>query len=424
MSSVKRIFNCKKDCIDHRDYILKIAIPESTALASSTIVDLRSLCPPIYDQGDLGSCVSNGTGSAIQFYQNKTNSVHKFMPSRLFMYYNTRVIENSVSEDNGTTIRDCLISVNKTGVCPETLWPYTISQFAIKPPTIAYTSASAHLVKTYTRIILDLNQMKQCLIDGYPFIFGIELYSSFYDVGSNGLVSTPSTSDELLGGHCMACVGFDDSKSVFIVRNSWGTSWGDAGYCYIPYNYLNNSTYTSDLWTIRNVSDTEVTPVTPTGTTLTNIKSVVYGKHAKIIDVTNIFINYFKTHAQLKIENSIFGEPYYGVVKQLKITFTNAKTLIYNEHQIIQLATLLNNTTIIVKASNVISAFYGNGNTQKDVTTIVKDYFSKGNLSMIAGNIMFGDPIYGVVKTLTITLISGNVKTVRENSVLSLEDLL
>lgn len=436
--AAKRIFNCKKDPIDHRDFILKMATPtpvvgagdgsvvvSSDVLAAPASIDLRALCPAVYDQGNLGSCVSNGTGGAIQFYQNKTNAEHKFMPSRLFMYYNTRVIENCVSEDSGTTIRDCLVSVNKSGVCPEILWPYIESKFAVKPDTKCYTSAASHLVKVYTRIVLDLAQMKQCLVDGYPFIFGIDLVSSFYDVGSNGNVAAPTSRDSLLGGHCMMCVGYNDSTQRFIVRNSWGTSWGDHGDCYIPYSYMTNANYTSDLWTIRNVTDTENVVVVPTttGAVLTNIRSAVYGKGAKTVNVTKQFTDYFLTHTQLQVENTLFGDPWRGVVKQLTITFTSGKSITYSEHKIVLLTTLLTYSTIVVKASNVVSAFYGSGKTQKDVTTIVKDYFSKGHLSMPVSNDLFGDPIHGVVKKLTLTLIGGAVKTFNERGVLMLEDL-
>jgi C1A family cysteine protease len=62
------------------------------------------------------------------------------------------------------------------------------------------------------------------------------------DIANNtGLIPIPDTNNEtLLGGHELCLIGFDDSKELFIVMNSWGSSWGDKGFCYIPYSYLLN----------------------------------------------------------------------------------------------------------------------------------------------------------------------------------------
>lgn len=408
-------YGYKKDPIDHRDYILHM---KTNLTASVTNVDLRSKCPAIYNQGNLGSCVSNGTAFSIQYDQIKGNFPHQFTPSRLFIYYNTRVIEKTVNVDSGTTIRGALQAVNKQGACPEKLWPYVINQFRTKPPTSAYTSGAQHLVKVYTRLQFTLDQMKQCLIDGYPFIFGMILYTSFNKVTPNGLVPVPKAGEKILGGHCMACVGFDDSKKYFIVRNSWGTGWGYRGYCYIPYDYMCDAGKTFDLWTIREISDTETT------IKMDNITTVTYGKNTKFIDVTTIFKNYFTAgNTSLKVSNDLFGDPCLGVVKELRINFTNGGVLIFGENKVVKLSDLTTSATI-VKSTNIVNAVYGKNKVALDVTTIVKDYFSKGYSQLIVSNAVFTDPCPGVVKELRLTLSNGTIRIFPEHSCVTINDII
>jgi len=98
--------------------------------------------------------------------------------------------------------------------------------------------------------------MKGCLASSYPFIFGFTVYDSFESqpVAQTGVVPMPGSTERVLGGHCVVAVGYDDSQQRFIVRNSWGTSWGIQGYCTMPYAYLTDSNLASDFWTIRLVS--------------------------------------------------------------------------------------------------------------------------------------------------------------------------
>src|SRR5207302_6720236 len=93
--------------------------------------------------------------------------------------------------------------------------------------------------------------MKACLAEGYPFVFGLEIYQSFESSGHHGLIGMPRDGEKDLGSHAMLAVGFSDRDRVFVVRNSWGTDWGDGGYCYIPYDYLASDDYTDDCWTLR-----------------------------------------------------------------------------------------------------------------------------------------------------------------------------
>ena len=215
--------------------------------------DLRPKCPPVVDQGNLGSCTANAIGNAHRFNQIKQSQPNNFMPSRLFIYYNERVIEGTVNEDAGAMIRDGIKSIAKQGVCPEKLWPYQTAKFATKPPAACYKEALKHQAISYQRVLQSLAQMKGCLASGYPFVFGFTVYESFQSsaVAKTGTVPMPSQGEGVVGGHAVLAVGYDDAKQRFIVMNSWGTRWGAKGYFTMPYGYLANSDLADDLWTIR-----------------------------------------------------------------------------------------------------------------------------------------------------------------------------
>src|SRR5690348_15528407 len=164
------------DLPDHRD--LLYAAPVAALQALPNKVDLTTKCPPVYDQGNLGSCTANAIGGAIQFEQMK-QSLPDFTPSRLFIYYNERAMEGTIDSDSGAMIRDGVKSVNSLGVCPESEWPYDISQFTNKPPAQSYRDALNCKALQYSRVARTLNQMKGCLASGSPFIFGISVYESF-----------------------------------------------------------------------------------------------------------------------------------------------------------------------------------------------------------------------------------------------------
>jgi C1A family cysteine protease len=216
-------------------------------------VDLRAHCPPVYDQGQLGSCTANAIAGAIEFDAAR-QGLPANMPSRLFIYYNERALEGTVGSDSGAQIRDGIKSVAQWGDCPESEWPYDINQFATQPPQLCYTDAAKHLALVYESIDQDLNDFRSCLAAGFPFVFGFTVYESFESesVAQTGIVPLPGWFERSLGGHAVLAVGYDDASSRFTVRNSWGPSWGDQGYCYFPYAYL-TGWLASDFWTIRTV---------------------------------------------------------------------------------------------------------------------------------------------------------------------------
>lgn len=240
-------FGWQPDLPDKRDkyYISRVAeLPPK--------VDLRPKCPAPYDQGELGSCTANAIAGAIEFDLLKQNQ-QAFTPSRLFIYYNERVIEHSVNEDAGAMIRDGIKSVNKQGACHETIWPYDIAKFANKPSSQSYTDAKLHQALSYARVRRNLKSFKSVLASGLPFTFGFSVYESFVgdDVAKTGVVPMPRAHEQLLGGHAVMACGYDDAKQWFIVRNSWGDTWGEKGYFYMPYKYLTSSDLSDDFWMIK-----------------------------------------------------------------------------------------------------------------------------------------------------------------------------
>ncbi|HYT65602.1 MAG TPA: C1 family peptidase [Vicinamibacterales bacterium] len=210
-------------------------------------------CPPVYDQGQLGSCTAQAIAAALQFDQAKQAERDVFTPSRLFIYYNERAIEGTVDDDSGAMLRDGIKSVAKQGAPHESLWPHVIARFRHKPSAAAYRDGRKHEAVLYERLVPVAEQLKGCLAAGYPFAFGFSVYESFESaaVARTGEVPMPGRDESLLGGHAVVAVGYDEPRRRFFVRNSWGTSWGRAGYFTMPYDYLIDQHLSDDFWTIK-----------------------------------------------------------------------------------------------------------------------------------------------------------------------------
>jgi len=242
-----------RDLPDSRD-VMFAAAPEMLAALPAKI-DLRSKCPPVYDQGQLGSCTANAIAGALQFNELTTDPKAP-VPSRLFIYYNERAIEGTVGSDSGAQIRDGIKSVAKIGAPPESDWAYDIADFAVKPPRNAYEDASKTRAIAYMRVVQTLSQLKGCLAAGFPFVFGFTVYESFMSqaMAKSGVGTMPGPGEKVEGGHAVMAVGYDDAAQTFIVRNSWAATWGMAGYFTFPYTYLTEPDLSDDFWTIRRVS--------------------------------------------------------------------------------------------------------------------------------------------------------------------------
>ena len=251
INDVKRIFNVKIDRQPNSELKLKI-FPEIHNLPP--MVDLRNKCPPVYDQGELGSCTAQALGAAFEFNDGITNI---FTPSRLFIYYNERLLESSINEDAGALLSDGIKTLEKYGVCNESSWPYDITKFKVKPTVNCYKEGLQHRAYTVHNICSDINSMKNSLASGYPFVVGISIYESFLnkEVSKTGNVNMPNINTEkCLGGHAVLVVGYSNEKQQWIIRNSWGDNWGDKGYFYLPYIYLLDAKLSSDLWNITKIS--------------------------------------------------------------------------------------------------------------------------------------------------------------------------
>lgn len=239
----------KADKIDNRDYKYQV-----TQKINPNIVDLRPYCSPIENQGSLGSCTGQSIAGAIELL-NKRNGKPTDV-SRLFIYYYERLMIGTVNYDSGAYIRDGIKATNHYGASLESYWPYDIKKFKQEPITEAKNDALNRRVTRYERVT-DFNGCIDALSNGYPVVMGFYVYESFMsaNVAKTGIMPYPNTKRErLLGGHAVLLVGYNKTKKVFIVRNSWGTSWGDKGYFYMPFNVVSPS-MSSDYWIIKSVNN-------------------------------------------------------------------------------------------------------------------------------------------------------------------------
>ncbi len=221
-------------------------------------VDLRSYMTPVENQGNSNSCTANAMAGAYEYLTNRILGQSADV-SRLFIYYNARELDGDCSQDQGTYLKSCVKVLRKHGACSENTWSFNLDQILEQPPKKAYKEAANFRVEDAARVEIDLYTMQSCLAEGYPFAFGLQLFSSFQQAGSTGLVPMPDPDNEKHdGGHAMLCVGYSDVDQVFIVRNSWGADWGEQGYCYIPYDYMTKPDLIHDCWTIRQVSDRDL----------------------------------------------------------------------------------------------------------------------------------------------------------------------
>jgi C1A family cysteine protease len=217
------------------------------------IVDLREHVGDVLDQGQLGSCTANALAKAQEFAMRKAGRSDVFTPSRLFIYYGEREIEQSVGYDSGAFIRDGAKVLHKDGAPPEIMWPYNIGRFTEKPPAEVYDQAMKFQTLRYRRVARSIEQMKACLFEGNPFVVGFTVYDSFEsdETAQTGMMPMPAAGESVLGGHAVLVVGYDDRRGAWIVLNSWGPGWGDHGYFYMPQPYLMRRDLSSDFWTIE-----------------------------------------------------------------------------------------------------------------------------------------------------------------------------
>lgn len=245
-------FGWLPDCPDLRDYTRshKDILPLLGApKPAPPLVDLRPYCPPVVDQGSLGSCTANAAAGLLGYFQKrsfgKTDSA-----SRLFIYKATRNLMRAHG-DTGAYIRTTMGSLALFGAPPEKYWGYNPASLDLEPPAFCYSFAQNYQALKYFRLdealkapSETLSNIRGTLSQGLPAMFGFSVYNSIRSVGADGRIPFPSPGESLLGGHAVLAVGYDDSLKIgsstgaFIIRNSWGETWGNHGYGYLPYDYL------------------------------------------------------------------------------------------------------------------------------------------------------------------------------------------
>jgi C1A family cysteine protease len=236
-------FNIKPSLPDDRDYIYR---SDSTEVLRES-VDLREWDTIVESQYSLGSCSSNALTNAYELCVNRTYPEYFTHLSRLFIYYNTRAEYGDIQKDDGMFLRDGLKSLSKFGVCAEALWPYDTQKFNNRPTDECYEDAKKRKILKYQKLISNY-YITEVLNNNKPVVFGMEIYDSFMDL--NERISTvyfPSRKEKSLGGHAMCMVGYDLEKRLFLAKNSFGDTWGDKGYCWIPFDYIKQEGY--DIWT-------------------------------------------------------------------------------------------------------------------------------------------------------------------------------
>lgn len=238
----------KPDVPDFRD--LKYVRPSLITLPD--VVDLRKQCPAPYNQLNLGSCTAQAIAGVIEYRETVQRIPNPQTPSRLFIYYNERILEDSVNQDSGATLRNGIKSLVRWGYCEEEYWKYDPARYRKRPPKEAYKDAVKSRIKQYERISHSVTDMKHCLAAGNPFVFGFAVFESFDDEETvkTGKMKMPLKNERMCGAHAVTAVGFNNTQQVFIVRNSWGADWGDKGYFYMPYEFISNPDLADDFWTI------------------------------------------------------------------------------------------------------------------------------------------------------------------------------
>lgn len=240
-------FGWKPDIQDQRDYKYSTV---RKAVELPEYVDLRSKCTTVEDQGNLGSCTANAAVGLLEYLDAKPDNKYVNL-SRLFVYYNTRLIEGSIAYDSGASIRGVMKSMAKYGACAEAYWPYKIEKFKTKPTARCYTNGLTRLKPNYYRM-KTIGEIRASLAEGVPVLFGFTVYENLEsgEAARTGMAQMPLPNEAALGGHAVLAVGYDNAKQLLIVRNSWGSDWGDKGYFYMPYAYVTTG-IAQDFWTVR-----------------------------------------------------------------------------------------------------------------------------------------------------------------------------
>jgi C1A family cysteine protease len=231
-------------------------------------VDLRKWCSPIENQGNLGSCSAHAGMGIVEYFERRAFNAY-IDGSRLFLYKTTRDLMG-VTGDTGAWLRNVMGALVFCGIPPEKYWPYTIADFDREPSAFVYAVADNYeSLRYFCHDPLGINippaavleSVKKYLAAGIPSMFGFFGFPSFGNTNVKGGIPYPCAGEQAQWGHAIAAVGYDDNKKIknttcnrettgaLLIRNSWGTGWGDKGYGWLPYDYVHNK-LALDFWSL------------------------------------------------------------------------------------------------------------------------------------------------------------------------------
>ena len=266
-SNCKQLLNYKKDPKDKRDFIFKTSLKTPVNKLTSYLpgsIDYSNKMTPVKDQGNLGSCVAFAVTAMKEWQETIENEMEiklgkrnyrkrkVYNLSEAWVYWNAKKIDYWPDEE-GTSIRFALKVLNKIGVPCETAWKYSDIDIG-KPESWASLVAQWSLIDSYWRVS-NLDELKLALLKG-PVVIAIPCFDSIFYTGTNGLIEYPRSPNDIYGGHAICAVGYNDNMKnvggVIKIKNSWGRKWGDGGYGYLPYQYINDFLW--DAWACKDLS--------------------------------------------------------------------------------------------------------------------------------------------------------------------------